>query len=301
MPSRGRKFITEFLLPSLNERRFGSRLMWLDVENKIFQMQWNHKSSSDWTTSDAAVFAAWDQRKGHYNPNDKEYYPKSKQRFRAALNKFIKLKHITELNSEDRYTKIYCIGDGKNIFNTLNIVDKSVKENDGKENKSQMEMKQNPEDLVIDPFWNANLLTDPQENCVILYLNQEIKKESIISEEQVLASEFSPKMPHFENRQNYINFLNSTNDIKKKFSANEVSNILKESDVRSLNDDDESLVPETIYEKDNNLKKVITIENDDFHDYLFRVMETSRQKKWSDNEFHGTDEELSFDLSVELI
>ncbi|GBO15502.1 hypothetical protein AVEN_158643-1, partial [Araneus ventricosus] len=244
MPSRGRKFITEFLLPSLNEKIFGSRLMWLDIENKVFQMQWNHKSASDWTKNDAAVFAAWDKRKGHFKPDDKEYYTKSKQRFRAALYKFIKHKHITELCSEDKYTKIYCIGDGQNISGTY-IAAKSEKENDGNENTSQIEVKQNPEDLVLnwDSIWNADLLTEPQGNSLVAYHNHEMKKECFVKEEQVVADytgEFIPDLLHSENSQNYIQSLNSSSGNKKNFSARETSNVMKESDVKSLH-----FIPET--------------------------------------------------------
>ncbi|PRD34433.1 UNVERIFIED_CONTAM: Interferon regulatory factor 2 [Trichonephila clavipes] len=109
MPSRGRKFITEFLLPNLNTKKFGPRLEWLDAEKKIFQVQWNHKAACDWKESDAAVFAEWDKHKGHYKPDDKEYFSKSKQRFRAVLYKFINSGYIKELKSNDKNVKIYCI------------------------------------------------------------------------------------------------------------------------------------------------------------------------------------------------
>ncbi|XP_035229978.1 uncharacterized protein LOC118201930 isoform X2 [Stegodyphus dumicola] len=53
----------------------------------------------------------WDKKKGHYKPEDKEYYTKSKQRFRSVLYKFIRMKHIIKLKSDDKCTKIFRLGE----------------------------------------------------------------------------------------------------------------------------------------------------------------------------------------------
>ncbi|XP_042896691.1 uncharacterized protein [Parasteatoda tepidariorum] len=110
MPKRGRKFITEFLVPNLNEETFGARLAWVDYASSIFQIQWNHKAASAWKEEDCQVFMEWDKKRGHYRPEEKEYFTKSKQRFRAVLNKSIQDNEITQLHSEDKTIKIYFLG-----------------------------------------------------------------------------------------------------------------------------------------------------------------------------------------------
>ncbi|CAL1278698.1 unnamed protein product [Larinioides sclopetarius] len=240
-------------------------------------MQWNHKSASDWTTSDAAVFAAWDKRKGHYKPDDKEYYTKSKQRFRAVLYKFIKHKHITELNSEDKYTKIYCIGDGENISGTY-IAIKNEKENDGIENTSQ-KVKHNCKDVLnLNDIWNEDIFVEPEGNSLVVYDNHEIKKECSINEEQVVTdctNELNLDVQYSENSQDYILSLNSLSGNKKNFFARETSNVMKESD-KLLH-----FISETdICKKDNLPKREVTVTNN-FHDYFsIEKNNTSTGKEW---------------------
>lgn len=52
----------------------------------------------------------WDKRKGHYQPGDKMYYPKSKQRFRSLLYKLTKQGYLMKLKSDEKFKKIYRIG-----------------------------------------------------------------------------------------------------------------------------------------------------------------------------------------------
>ncbi|KAG8190386.1 hypothetical protein JTE90_022029 [Oedothorax gibbosus] len=122
MPTRGQKFIEEFLKPNLNSRRFGTRLMWLNKELTKFQVQWNHKSASGWTKEDAEVFMAWDKIKGRYVPEDKDRFTKSKQRFRAIMYKLIKAGHISEIYCSEKFTKMYCFGSKENISSETNVV-----------------------------------------------------------------------------------------------------------------------------------------------------------------------------------
>ncbi|GBN58116.1 hypothetical protein AVEN_179062-1 [Araneus ventricosus] len=50
--------------------------------------------------------------------------------------------------------------------------------------------------------------------------------------------------------------------------------------------------------KDNLLKRVVTIPNENFHDYLCTVMDTSRQIEWPNHVFDETDGDLSFGLPL---
>ncbi|GFR01368.1 interferon regulatory factor 2 [Trichonephila clavata] len=184
MPSKGRKFITEFLLPNLNSKKFGSRLEWLDAEKKIFQMQWNHKAACDWKESDAAVFSEWDKHKGHYKPDDKEYFSKSKQRFRAVLYKFINSGYIKELKSKDRNTKIYCIDNKESIPSSYTA--KIKKPVDINERISEKITATHPEEVMMDfsSFANNNYVFEC-EDTFSGYSN-EVKEVVIESEEQVV-------------------------------------------------------------------------------------------------------------------
>ncbi|GBN57809.1 hypothetical protein AVEN_121482-1, partial [Araneus ventricosus] len=49
---------------------------------------------------------------------------------------------------------------------------------------------------------------------------------------------------------------------------------------------------------DNLLKRVVTIPNENFHDYLCTVMDTSRQIEWPNHVFDETDGDLSFGLPL---
>ncbi|KFM70490.1 hypothetical protein X975_12989, partial [Stegodyphus mimosarum] len=60
---KGPKFITDFLIPSLDEEKFGSRLQWVNREKAEFQLKWNHKSASYWSEYDVEVFIEWDKKK----------------------------------------------------------------------------------------------------------------------------------------------------------------------------------------------------------------------------------------------
>lgn len=103
------KFISGFLIPNLDSGLFGNRLKWLDKEKKIFQIDWCHKGGPKWTEGKAAVFVEWDITKGHYHPEDKLYFTKSKQRFRALLYKLTKEGRIIPLKSKEKFTKVYSI------------------------------------------------------------------------------------------------------------------------------------------------------------------------------------------------
>ncbi|XP_054715471.1 interferon regulatory factor 1-like [Uloborus diversus] len=103
------KFITKFLIPSLNEERFGPRLKWVDRRNAVFQLQWNHKAAHAWTEYDAQVFTEWDKMRGRYDPSKKGYFSRSKQRFRALLYKFTHDQLLRRLESSDKNIHKYCI------------------------------------------------------------------------------------------------------------------------------------------------------------------------------------------------
>ncbi|GFY72536.1 interferon regulatory factor 2 [Trichonephila inaurata madagascariensis] len=111
-------------------------------------MQWNHKAACDWKESDAAVFAEWDKHKGHYKPDDKEYFPKSKQRFRAVLYKFINSGYIKELKSKDRNIKIYCIDSKETIPSSYSA--KTKKAEDINDRISEKITATDPEEVMMD-------------------------------------------------------------------------------------------------------------------------------------------------------
>ncbi|GBM69567.1 hypothetical protein AVEN_36706-1, partial [Araneus ventricosus] len=58
MPERSGKIrlIRDFLIPSLNDERYGERLRWINAEEGKLQMLWPHKNSSKWKTEQTAVF-----------------------------------------------------------------------------------------------------------------------------------------------------------------------------------------------------------------------------------------------------
>lgn len=56
MPKKCIQFLSGFLLPSLNENKFGNSLKWIDEREKKFQIKWNHKGGPKWTTQEAEVF-----------------------------------------------------------------------------------------------------------------------------------------------------------------------------------------------------------------------------------------------------
>lgn len=57
MPKRTVTFICGFLIPNLNEERFGENLKWIDKENGTFEIEWRHKGGPSWTEREAEVFA----------------------------------------------------------------------------------------------------------------------------------------------------------------------------------------------------------------------------------------------------
>ncbi|KAG8190387.1 hypothetical protein JTE90_022030 [Oedothorax gibbosus] len=100
----GRRLIEDFLLPALNDQRYGELLKWVDRDKRHFSIRWSHKNAAKWTLADTAVFQDWDKLKGHYRPEIKGYYMQAKQRFRAAL---YKLSSVRKLPCEDKHVKKY--------------------------------------------------------------------------------------------------------------------------------------------------------------------------------------------------
>ncbi|XP_054715470.1 uncharacterized protein LOC129224947 [Uloborus diversus] len=100
----GRRLIEDFLLPALNEQKYGDLLKWVDKDKCYFSIRWSHKNAAKWTLADTAVFQDWDKLKGHYHPEIKGYYMQAKQRFRAAL---YKLNTVIKLPCEDKHVKKY--------------------------------------------------------------------------------------------------------------------------------------------------------------------------------------------------
>ncbi|XP_015927398.1 uncharacterized protein [Parasteatoda tepidariorum] len=100
----GRRLIEDFLLPALDDGRYGELLKWIDKDNCYFSIRWSHKNAAKWSLDDTAVFQDWDKLKGHYHPEVKGYYMQAKQRFRAAL---YKLNSVRRLPCDDKHVKKY--------------------------------------------------------------------------------------------------------------------------------------------------------------------------------------------------
>ncbi|KAF8778685.1 hypothetical protein HNY73_015385 [Argiope bruennichi] len=94
--------LENFMIPSLKEKSFGHLLSWVDEENGILKIFWQHKNSSQWKEEDFTVFKAWDAMKGRMpTETNIKYLTQAKQRFRAAMlkHKSIKLLKSPEKNS----------------------------------------------------------------------------------------------------------------------------------------------------------------------------------------------------------
>lgn len=59
-------------------------------------------------------YQEWDKHKGHFNPENKQYFSESKQRFRALLYKFTKDGQLKKMPSKTKFKKVFCIG--KSVF-----------------------------------------------------------------------------------------------------------------------------------------------------------------------------------------
>ncbi|GFU18505.1 IRF tryptophan pentad repeat domain-containing protein [Nephila pilipes] len=105
-----KRLVQDFLIPALDSRKYGEYLEWVDHEQKIFRLLWNHKNGADWNENDAVVFVEWDKLKNRYKPGDVAYFMQSKQRFRAALHK---LDNIREIKMGQKKIRVYQIVDGK--------------------------------------------------------------------------------------------------------------------------------------------------------------------------------------------
>nr|XP_042910997.1 origin recognition complex subunit 1 isoform X2 [Parasteatoda tepidariorum] len=102
LQARECRLLQDFIIPSLKDRRFGSRLEWDHEVAKVFCIRWIHKSSRNWTTEDSDVFVAWDKMKGRQAPLSHQDHVNSKQRLRAALRN---IKNVKEVSCRDGYRK----------------------------------------------------------------------------------------------------------------------------------------------------------------------------------------------------
>ncbi|GFT12876.1 IRF tryptophan pentad repeat domain-containing protein [Nephila pilipes] len=108
--TRGRRLVQDFLLPALEDKKYGKLLEWIDRDKQVFGLVWSHKNASNWTFSDTIVFQDWDKLKGHYRPEVKGYFMQAKQRFRAAL---YKLDSVKKINVKHKHLNVYQLVDGK--------------------------------------------------------------------------------------------------------------------------------------------------------------------------------------------
>ncbi|GIY71798.1 IRF tryptophan pentad repeat domain-containing protein [Caerostris extrusa] len=78
--------LEDFLIPALNDNRYGDILKWTDKTKGEFSIKWSHGNSQKWETADSIVFQDWDKLKNKFKPEQPGYYNDAKQRFRCALN-----------------------------------------------------------------------------------------------------------------------------------------------------------------------------------------------------------------------
>lgn len=48
--------VHDFLIPALEDGRYGERLAWVDRENRIFRVSWIHQSTKYYSEEDGALF-----------------------------------------------------------------------------------------------------------------------------------------------------------------------------------------------------------------------------------------------------
>ncbi|XP_076373476.1 uncharacterized protein LOC143258431 [Tachypleus tridentatus] len=93
MCGKGLYFLDDFIIPSLDSKRFPC-LSWIDRDEKLYKVKWLHKGSRTWRENDFDIFSEWDRMKGHHNPQIPGYWTLAKQRFRNAHSKLEKIGRV---------------------------------------------------------------------------------------------------------------------------------------------------------------------------------------------------------------
>ncbi|XP_076352761.1 interferon regulatory factor 4-like [Tachypleus tridentatus] len=96
MCGKGLYFLDDFIIPSLDSKRFPC-LSWIDRDEKLYKVKWLHKGSRTWRENDFDIFSEWDRMKGHHNPQIPGYWTLAKQRFRNAHSKLEKIVFCSEI------------------------------------------------------------------------------------------------------------------------------------------------------------------------------------------------------------
>ncbi|KAG8175922.1 hypothetical protein JTE90_015025 [Oedothorax gibbosus] len=84
----------DFVLPALNDQRYGDVFRWLNPKKEQFVLRWRYLRFADnpnWIPAEAAIFQDWDEMKGRPEKNS---IMTAKQRFLAALKRQKSLKIV---------------------------------------------------------------------------------------------------------------------------------------------------------------------------------------------------------------
>lgn len=90
--------VQDFLIPCLEDERYGRDLVWMNRRKGIFRINWVHQGSRAWSTDQGAVFKDWVHIKSGWQKDDPSGMVKAKQRVRAAFLKSPHLKRIYKCN-----------------------------------------------------------------------------------------------------------------------------------------------------------------------------------------------------------
>ncbi|XP_042142803.1 uncharacterized protein LOC115319748 isoform X2 [Ixodes scapularis] len=90
--------VQDFLIPCLEDERYGRDLVWMKRQKGIFCINWMHQGSRAWSKDQGAVFKDWVHIKSGWQKDDPLGMVKAKQRIRAAFSKSPHLKCIYKCN-----------------------------------------------------------------------------------------------------------------------------------------------------------------------------------------------------------
>ncbi|XP_029835631.2 uncharacterized protein LOC115319748 isoform X4 [Ixodes scapularis] len=115
--------VQDFLIPCLEDERYGRDLVWMKRQKGIFCINWMHQGSRAWSKDQGAVFKDWVHIKSGWQKDDPLGMVKAKQRIRAAFSKSPHLKCIYKCN---RY-RIYQIRHIKELLKSTRQTERSLK------------------------------------------------------------------------------------------------------------------------------------------------------------------------------
>lgn len=210
--------IEDFIIPSLENRKYGRLLEWVDEEEGIFQVYWSHKSCSKWNEDEFTVFIDWSLAKGK-NQMEANFYTDSKGRFRSALYK-LKSKVIC-LKSFDKKYRRYQLKDYKK--NNKIEYDQNVPEKNFQKENEQIEY--NPSSVISETEMDITDQLSPfSESSYSSNYSSESEKENTFDlNNEIFQNNFS--FDYFDNLQNYFPSIYESDDIyAEEFKKDQIEN-----------------------------------------------------------------------------